>query len=100
MVKKRDIGRGAGLPWEWDENENGSYPMGILIWESYGNYHMEILWESYGNYHMEILWESYGNYHMGILWESYGNYHRNPVGMGWKWELKFLSHGNPGGERI
>ena len=24
-----------------------------------------------------------------------GNSYGNPVGMGWGWELKFLSHGNP-----
>ena len=24
-----------------------------------------------------------------------GNSYGNPVGMGWEWELKLLSHGNP-----
>ena len=44
-----------------------------------------ILLNSYGK--SCVLWE--------ILWESYGNSHRNPVGMGWEWELKFHSHDNP-----
>ena len=88
-------------------------PIGIPTWESHGNSHMGILWESYGNSHVGILWESCGilescmSSHMGILWESYGNFmgiptwescgnsHRKPVGMGWEWELKFHSHGNP-----
>ena len=62
-------------------------PVGIPIWESHGNSHVGILWESCGN--------SHGN-PMGILtWESCGNSHRKPVGMGWEWELKFHSHGNP-----
>ena len=74
--------------------------MGIPTWESYGN-PVGILWESCGilescmSSHMGILWESYGNC-MGIpTWESCGNSHRKPVGMGWEWELKFHSHGNP-----
>ena len=74
--------------------------MGILwelSWKSCVSSHMGILW----NTHMGIPWESYGNSHVGILWEfsweSYGNSHRKPVGMGWEWELKFHSHGNPAG---
>ena len=42
-----------------------------------------------------LTWESHGNFHVGILWESYGNSHRKPVRMGWEYELKFHSHGNP-----
>ena len=57
--------------------------MGIPIWESHG--------ESHGNSHVGILWE--------FPWESYGNSHRKPVGMGWEWELKFHSHGNPDYEK-
>ena len=48
-----------------------------------------IPWElPYGNPIGITIWESYGHFH--------GNSHRNPVGMRWEWELKFLSHGNPG----
>ena len=52
--------------------------------------------------HVGILWEiviptcgnPVGNRN-SHMWESYGNSYRNPVGMGWEWELKFTSHGNP-----
>ena len=36
---------------------------------------------------------------LNFLWDSMalcGNSHRKDVGMGWEWELKFHSHGNPG----
>ena len=106
----------VGFPWEWkfpsyqhmDGNGKRILYIGnshlVILWESYGNSHGNPvgvpIWESCGNTHLGIpTWESHGNSHMGILWESHGNSngnsHRNPVGMGWEWELKFHSHGNP-----
>ena len=51
-------------------NGNHTHPMGIPIVNPVGN-------------------------PMGILWESCGNSYGNLVGMGWEWEFKFHSHGNP-----
>ena len=61
--------------------------MGISIWGyPYGDIHMGI----------SIWGYPYGDPHVDPHGDSHGDSHRNPEGMGWEWEWKFPSHGNPG----
>ena len=66
-------------------NSHVGKPMGIPMWKTHGI----PMWETHGN---SPCGKTHGNSHMG---KPMGIPTVNLVGMGWEWELKFLSHGNP-----